>query len=123
MIEKYRESPAGGPFATQKACGQARRKDIPAHQLDTGGGGVAEILQRMIPIMSSLGINARWEVIKGDERFFDMTKKVHNALQGTPEKIDQDMWEHHRAVSEMNAAVLDLQADATVIHDPSRSLS
>ena len=37
------------------------------------GGGVAEILQRMIPIIVELGINARWEVIEGDSRFFDIT--------------------------------------------------
>ncbi len=39
------------------------------------GGGVAEILQRMIPILNELGINARWEVIEGDPRFFEITKK------------------------------------------------
>lgn len=51
------------------------------------GGGVAEILQRMIPILKELGIDARWEVIEGDSKFFDITKKIHNALQGNPEQI------------------------------------
>ena len=119
MIEKYSGiSPRGDLLLLRKLADRLAGKTFLHINSTREGGGVAEILQRMIPIMSSLGINARWEVIKGDERFFDMTKKVHNALQGTPEKIDQDMWEHHRAVSERNAAVLDLQADATVIHDP-----
>jgi trehalose synthase len=82
------------------------------------GGGVAEILQRMIPIITSLGINARWEVIRGDDKFFDMTKKIHNALQGYPETIDRDMWDLHFKINEMNASELDLNADAVLIHDP-----
>jgi len=82
------------------------------------GGGVAEILQRMIPIMTSLGINARWEVITGDDRFFDMTKKVHNALQGYTECIDDGMWEHHFDINERNSRTIDLDADAVLIHDP-----
>ncbi len=51
------------------------------------GGGVAEILNRVIPMLGELGIKARWEVIEGDEGFFNTTKKIHNALQGNPEEI------------------------------------
>jgi trehalose synthase len=82
------------------------------------GGGVAEILQRMIPILNALGINARWEIIEGDERFFDITKKIHNALQGNPEDITAAMWKHHYEVNKKNARKLDLEADAVLIHDP-----
>ncbi|MDA8083306.1 MAG: glycosyltransferase [Nitrospiraceae bacterium] len=82
------------------------------------GGGVAEILQRMIPIMKELGIEARWEVIEGDERFFDITKKIHNALQGNREQISREMWEYHYEVNRRNSERLDLDADAVLIHDP-----
>ena len=82
------------------------------------GGGVAEILHRMIPLLNELGVMARWEVIEGDARFYDMTKKVHNALQGKPENITDDMWDHHQAVNRENAKRLDLEADAVLIHDP-----
>ncbi|MCC6346443.1 MAG: glycosyltransferase [Nitrospirales bacterium] len=82
------------------------------------GGGVAEILQRMLPLMQDLGIETRWEVIEGDAGFFDMTKKVHNALQGNPEHITEDMWRHHFEVNRRNAERLDLGADAVIIHDP-----
>ena len=82
------------------------------------GGGVAEILQRMIPILREIGIDARWEVIEGDERFFDITKKIHNALQGNPEKITKDMWQYHFEVNRRSAAKIDLDADAVLIHDP-----
>jgi trehalose synthase len=82
------------------------------------GGGVAEILQRMIPILGSLGIGARWDIIQGDERFFEITKKIHNALQGNFEKITKQMWQHHFEVNKANAAKLNLNADAVLIHDP-----
>jgi trehalose synthase len=82
------------------------------------GGGVAEILHRMIPILKDLGIDARWEVIEGDERFFDITKKIHNSLQGNFENITEDMWQHHYEVNRRNAERLNLDADAVLIHDP-----
>jgi trehalose synthase len=82
------------------------------------GGGVAEILQRMIPLIQSLDIDARWEVIQGDARFYDTTKKVHNALQGNPEAITEKMWKHYLEVNRANAQKLDLGADAVLIHDP-----
>jgi trehalose synthase len=49
------------------------------------GGGVAEILSRMVPLLSELGVDARWSVIKGDATFFEVTKKLHNALHGRDE--------------------------------------
>ncbi|MDH5769485.1 MAG: glycosyltransferase, partial [Nitrospirota bacterium] len=82
------------------------------------GGGVAEILQRMIPILRELGIDARWEVIEGDSIFFDITKKIHNALQGNPEEITKKMWQYHYEVNRKNAEKLNLEADAVLIHDP-----
>jgi trehalose synthase len=82
------------------------------------GGGVAEILHRMIPILRELDIEARWEIIKGDARFFDITKKIHNALQGNEENFTQAMWDDHEEVNRKNAERLDLSADAVLIHDP-----
>ena len=82
------------------------------------GGGVAEILQRMVPILKEFGIEARWEVIEGDEQFFDITKKIHNALQGKEIKISKDMWDYHFEINKKNAEKLSLEADAIFIHDP-----
>lgn len=82
---------------------------------------MAEILQRMIPILVELGIDARWEVIEGDERFFDVTKKIHNAVQGNSEKITEDMWRHHYEINKKNAERINLDADAVLIHDPQPS--
>jgi len=82
------------------------------------GGGVAEILQQMIPVLKELGIDVRWEVIEGDPVFFDITKKLHNSLQGNPERITDKMWQYHYETNKKNAENLNLDADAVIIHDP-----
>lgn len=82
------------------------------------GGGVAEILQRMTPLLTELGIDARWEIIEGDNDFFDITKKIHNAMQGNPEKITKKMWEYHLDINKRNADNINMEADAVLIHDP-----
>ncbi len=82
------------------------------------GGGVAEILIRMIPLLKELGINARWDVIKGDERFFSTTKKMHNGLHGVSVEITPDEWEHFLQTNRSNAAEISFARDITFIHDP-----
>lgn len=72
----------------------------------------------MIPLLKGLGIDARWEVITGDRKFFDITKKIHNGLQGNPEDITEDMWKYHYEINVANAKRLDFNADAVLIHDP-----
>ena len=50
---------------------------------------MAEILSRMVPLLSELGVDARWNVITGDLAFFEVTKKLHNALHGRKEHISE----------------------------------
>src|SRR3989304_889374 len=51
------------------------------------GGGVAEILNRMVPLLCELGLDSRWEVIKGGEAFYAVTKRFHNALHGETQDV------------------------------------
>ena len=119
MIDAYRGiSPKGDVVLLQKLGDIFQDKTFLHVNSTRAGGGVAEILHRALPIMTDLGIKARWEVIEGDARFFDITKKIHNALQGRPEIITEDMWTHHEEVNGKNAAKLDLDADGVFIHDP-----
>ncbi len=119
MISRYEGiSPRSDIVLIEKLCEKLRGKTFLHINSTKAGGGVAEILQRMVPLLDDLGINARWEVITGDDKFFDMTKKVHNALQGNAEAISDDMWDHYREVNRENASRLDLEADAVLIHDP-----
>ncbi|HXN49889.1 MAG TPA: hypothetical protein VN893_24775, partial [Bryobacteraceae bacterium] len=82
------------------------------------GGGVAEILTRMIPLLRDLGIDARWDVIKGDQAFYNVTKAFHNALHGKTEEITEQMLDIFRATTEINLREVDLDSDVIVIHDP-----
>lgn len=82
------------------------------------GGGVAEILMRMIPLLKDLGADVRWDVIKGDEKFFNITKKIHNALHGvTVELTEQDL-EYFLFINELNRKQMDFYGDIIFIHDP-----
>lgn len=82
---------------------------------------MAEILERLVPATQELGINARWEVIEGDERFFAATKSFHNALQGAPTTIPETLLRHYEEINAANAEKLrPLLEDAwaVFIHDP-----
>jgi trehalose synthase len=82
------------------------------------GGGVAEILGRMLPLLSELGVDARWSVIKGDLAFFEVTKKLHNALHGRDEKISAQDISVFQETSRKNIQELELYGDIIFVHDP-----
>src|SRR5258708_26783390 len=57
------------------------------------GGGVAEILNRLIPLIQELGLHPRWDVITGGEDFFEVTKEFLNALHGGPYQAREENFE------------------------------
>ncbi|MEW5950326.1 MAG: glycosyltransferase [Elusimicrobia bacterium] len=82
------------------------------------GGGVAEILNKMIPIMESMGINIKWDIIKGDADFYGVTKKFHNALHGVKENFSAEDFEIFLQTNNKNIEKINLDADIVFIHDP-----
>jgi len=82
------------------------------------GGGVAEILSRMINLLKQLGVDARWDVIKGDEKFFNITKKMHNALHGVDVEVSLEDLMYFQEINRQNAKEMDLCGDILFIHDP-----
>ncbi len=82
------------------------------------GGGVAEILNRAVPLLNQLGIKTHWEVIVGDPFFYEITKAMHNALQGHKVNFTQAMFNHYLEVNLDNARRCDWEADYTLVHDP-----
>jgi trehalose synthase len=86
------------------------------------GGGVAEILARMIPLTDALGIENHWEVIKGTPDFFECTKQFHNALQGLKKtSVTSNLLKVYEEVNTDNAEQLRPlleSADVVFIHDP-----
>jgi trehalose synthase len=82
------------------------------------GGGVAEILNRLVPLAEELGLNIKWDVMTGGDDFFEVTKSFHNALHGAPYHPNPKDFEIFLAYSERNSARLPLDAEFVVIHDP-----
>ncbi|MGH7887876.1 MAG: glycosyltransferase [Candidatus Binatia bacterium] len=85
------------------------------------GGGVAEILTKLVPFKQELGIDAHWEVIAGDEIFFDCTKRFHNALQGMPLVVTPAQLKKYEEINAANADRLRpilSDADIVFVHDP-----
>jgi trehalose synthase len=82
------------------------------------GGGVAEILNRLVPLYRELEIDARWDVIKGGDPFFGVTKKMHNGLHGAPVEFSERDMEIYWQTQEDNLKTMDLDGDFVMVHDP-----
>jgi trehalose synthase len=82
------------------------------------GGGVAEILNRLIPLLREVGVDARWDVIRGGDDFFAVTKTIHNALHGQPVALTEQDVAVFRETTVQNLRTLPLCDDIVFIHDP-----
>lgn len=82
------------------------------------GGGVAEILSRLVPLLNQLGVDVRWQTISGEAQFFKVTKKLHNALHGKVEPISDDEFSLFRETTKKNLDQIDFSGDILFIHDP-----
>ncbi|HJY85954.1 MAG TPA: glycosyltransferase [Candidatus Acidoferrales bacterium] len=82
------------------------------------GGGVAEILNRLVPLLKELDLPTRWDVITGGERFFTVTKAFHNALHGAPFDGPPEWFHDFLATNEENRKRMEFDEDFIIIHDP-----
>ena len=99
-LQDYQEVVGAGVIEELRVLADRVRDRRMQHINSTSvGGGVAEILTRMIPLFRELGVNATWDVIKGDQAFFNVTKAFHNALHGKAEEITADMYQIFRATT------------------------
>ena len=82
------------------------------------GGGVAEINYTLIPLMRDAGLDVEWRIIRGQEEFFNVTKTIHNALQGASEGLSAEDKEIFLRYQKLNAAEFEDDADFVIVHDP-----
>ncbi len=102
----------------EEAANDLRGREIVHINATKYGGGVAEMLRSLIPLLRSLGLRARWDVLEGDERFFEITKRIHNSLQGNKElEFTAEMWSHYLEVNRRNSMRFE-EGDFTFVHDP-----
>ena len=118
-IEEYR-SIIGQPIIDDlKLLAEKLKGKVIQHINSTAvGGGVAEILNCMVPLLRELEVDTRWDVIKGGEQFFEVTKKFHNALHGKPEEITRQDFYIFTETSQKNIEALDIHGDIVFVHDP-----
>jgi trehalose synthase len=82
------------------------------------GGGVAEILYTLLPLMNDVGLRAEWQVMTADSEFFNVTKSFHNGLQGAAVELTGEVRSLYEDVNRRNAAQLTSHYDFVVVHDP-----
>jgi trehalose synthase len=114
-----------GTIATRGLMDEIRRLAAPLegkrvlHLSATAfGGGVAEINYTLVPLMADAGLDVEWRIIHGREEFFDVTKTIHNALQGSPHGLTAEQRAIFAHFTELNAAELEDEYDFVVVHDP-----
>ena len=82
------------------------------------GGGVAEMLNRLVPLLGELEVATHWDVITGGNDFFEVTKAFHNALHGSEYQLTRAAQEIFLAYNEQNRQRMQFTEDMVVIHDP-----
>jgi trehalose synthase len=82
------------------------------------GGGVSELLRSLVPLINDLGLVADWKIIRGDKPFFDVTKKIHNGLQGAELELTPEEKAHYEKINNENARDLTEEYDVVFLHDP-----
>lgn len=118
-LEKYADVVGAGEIEELRALAKPLRgRSIEMINSTAVGGGVAEILNRLVPLAEELNLSIRWDVMKGAEEFFDVTKSFHNALHGEPYQAKSRDFEVFLSYNEKNRATLPLDAEFMVIHDP-----
>ncbi|MBA7618526.1 Trehalose synthase [subsurface metagenome] len=85
-----------------------------------GGGGVAETLRALVPLMCDLGLNVEWRILQGADEFYKVTKAIHNGLQGMSVQLKSDMKKTWLKYNSLNADLLNSNGayDFVVVHDP-----
>jgi trehalose synthase len=82
------------------------------------GGGVAEMLQTLVPLMNDIGIKTGWRIVHGNPDFFTITKKFHNALQGEPINLSSIKKQLYVRTNRNFSTYTHLHHDCVIVHDP-----
>ena len=82
------------------------------------GGGVAEILNSLVPLMNDVGLDAGWRILHGNPDFFSITKKFHNALQGEPVHFTAIKEQLYMQANEDFSSFTHIDHDCVIVHDP-----
>lgn len=118
-IDRYREI-AGDEIVDECRELAARVRGVRVLELSSTatGGGVAELLSSLVPLGRDLGIDIDWRVVTGDSEFFDITKMLHNGMQGMDVAVTEQQATEYLAHNEQTAKQIGNHWDVVVVHDP-----
>ncbi|HKF82294.1 MAG TPA: glycosyltransferase [Solirubrobacterales bacterium] len=127
-LERFRPL-VGDRFAAIEAAAEAARESFDGRRIwhvnsTSQGGGVAEMLRALLPYASGAGVDVRWVVLDGDDRFFELTKRIHNRLhgdEGDGGKLDRAARQAYADASAQSAERLSAMVepgDVIYLHDP-----
>lgn len=100
------------------AAGQLRGTRVLHLSATPYGGGVSELLRSAVPLLNDIGLVADWQIIGGNPAFFEITKRIHNGLQGGDVTLSHEDRASYFSMSERNAQLLEGRWDVAVVHDP-----
>src|SRR5680860_1526615 len=104
ILEKYAEVAGSAVVSHLRQLGRLLQGVRVVHVNSTKvGGGVAELLGELIPLMDALGLEAEWEVIEGPADFYETTKAMHNGLQGQQVSIPSSGYRAYEEANEETA--------------------
>jgi trehalose synthase len=119
LLDGYRSVIGDGPIRTLEGLAhRLRGRRMVMVNSTSLGGGVAEILHRLVRLLNELGVPTTWEVMSGDPRFYAITKTLHNRLHGAPGRIEPEDYDYFHEVNRRAARELELDGDLILIHDP-----
>jgi trehalose synthase len=122
ILEKYAEVTGGDVIEHLRQLAEPLKGLKVVHVNSTRvGGGVAEILHKMVPLMQELGLETYWEVISGETEFYQCTKSFHNAIQGSTVNIPDNLLKIYEETNRQTAQIYENKlhsADVVIIHDP-----
>src|SRR5262249_54068166 len=81
------------------------------------GGGAAEMLRTLVPILADLGLDASWEITGGDPGFYSAGRALQQALEGTERVLTDEALDHYLEMNRINAKKLSIEADLVLVHD------
>ena len=117
-LEDYREvAPRGTIELLGRLAERLRGRRFLHVNASRYGGGSAEILSRLVPMLQDLGIDAAWEVIVGDPDFYATVRTLELAVAGQEQPISEAMLRSYEETAAVNASKFSLEADLAMVHD------
>ena len=117
-IDDYRRvAPPGGIDMLLRLAERVRGRRLLHVSGGRFGGGPAEILHTLVPMMADLGVDAAWEITGGDPGFYATAAALRAALDGAERVLTDEALDHYVEMNRVNAKKIALDADLVLVHD------